>query len=283
MRIQWKSHEGEQREAHRWKKGNSRAVVACIHGMSGSGQQFQPLPENIDGISFCALDLRGQGSDPVKERRGMLLDLDNQLRDMDLFLSAVAKEHAGEPLFLMGESMGALLAAAYAADYATKRKCQVNGLILSVPVVELAKPVPVVLRQIMRFVAKAAPKTRLSPGIFVKSKSLAPKITRDQAYQDSLREKPHHISNFTLRFLVELGDLIEKSQHYAPQIALPTLVLAAGKDCFVRPEQIAAWFKKIPEGDKTLHTYDEAYHLLWHDWDKQVVMADIHRWITDRI
>ena len=283
MRIRWKSHEGEHRDAHRWRKGNSRAVVACIHGMSGSGEQFAPLPQNMDGISFYALDLRGQGSDPVKERRGMLLDLDNQLRDIDLFLAAVAAEHPGESLFLMGESMGALLSAAYAAEYTLNKKLQVNGLILSVPVVELAKPVPGVLRRILRFAAKAAPKARLSPGVFVKSKSLAPKITRDQAYQDSLREKPHHISDFTLRFLVELGDLIEKSQHYAPQIALPTLVLAAGQDCFVRPEQIATWFEKIPEGDKTLHTYAEAYHLLWHDWDKQIVMRDIHRWITDRI
>ena len=283
MRIQWKSHEGEQRDAHRWRKGNSRAVVACIHGMSGSGQQFEPLPENMEGISFYALDLRGQGSDPLETRRGMLLDVENQLRDIDLFLAAVAAEHPGESLFLMGESMGALLAAAYAAEYSTNNKAQVNGLILSVPVVELAKPVPGVLRQIMRLVARAAPKARLSPGIFVKSQSLAPKITRDEAYQKALREKPHHISNFTLRFLVELGDLIEKSQHYASQIGLPTLVLAAGQDCFVRPEQIASWFEKIPEGDKTLHTYAEAYHLLWHDWDKQIVMDDIHQWITDRI
>jgi len=251
--------------------------------MNGSGQQFQPLPENMDGISFYALDLRGQGSDPLEARRGMLLDVESQLRDIDLFLSTVAAEHPGESFFLMGESMGALLAAGYAAEYSAKNKLQVDGLILSVPVVELAKPVPGVLRRIIRMVAKAAPKARLSPGIFVKSKSLAPKLTRDEAYQIALRKKPHHISTFTLRFLVELSDLIEKSKHDAPQIKLPTLVLAAGRDCFVRPEQIASWFEKIPEGDKTLHTYDEAYHLLWHDWDKQIVMGDIHRWITDRI
>jgi alpha-beta hydrolase superfamily lysophospholipase len=85
-----------------------------------------------------------------------------------------------------------------------------------------------------------------------------------------------------MRFLVELGDLIEKSHTFAPAITLPTLVLAAGCDCFVKSTQVEAWFKKIPAGDKTLHIYPEAYHLLWHDWDKDVVIKDIHHWLTSR-
>ncbi|NBS53750.1 MAG: alpha/beta hydrolase, partial [Spartobacteria bacterium] len=32
-----------------------------------------------------------------------------------------------------------------------------------------------------------------------------------------------------------------------------------------------------------LHIYPEAHHLLWHDWDKEAVMSDIHAWLTARI
>jgi len=281
MRIPWKSHDGVEWQAHRWRCEESRGAIVCVHGMSGAGEQFHPLPEKIVGFSFYAMDLRGQGKDPVFERRGVMLDFENQLRDIETFLQTIQREHPDEPIFLMGESMGALLSAAYGARLKNHR-VNLSGLILSVPVVDLATPVPSVVRGLMRFIATLAPKTRLSPGRFVKSKALSPTLTRDRRYQDSLRAQPHQINNFSMRFLVELGDLIEKSHTFAPAITLPTLVLAAGCDCFVKSTQVEAWFKKIPAGDKTLHIYPEAYHLLWHDWDKDVVIKDIHHWLTSR-
>jgi alpha-beta hydrolase superfamily lysophospholipase len=82
--------------------------------------------------------------------------------------------------------------------------------------------------------------------------------------------------------LVELGDLIHHSERLAKGIHSPTLVLAAGKDCFVKPEQIESWFQKIPSPQKTLRHYPDAYHLLWHDWDRDVVVSDIAAWLEER-
>jgi alpha-beta hydrolase superfamily lysophospholipase len=60
------------------------------------------------------------------------------------------------------------------------------------------------------------------------------------------------------------------------------LVLSAGKDCFVKPEQISSWFDRIPSADKTHRLYSDAYHLLWHDWDREMVMSDIEEWLDGR-
>ena len=284
MRIPWKTYDGEERVAHAWKKNGSQAAIACIHGMSGSGEQFHPQPDHMANFSFYALDLRGQGSDPDHSRRGVRLDLESQIRDMEAFLKAVRKEHTEGPVFLMGESMGALLSAAYMAQGRHARDYFVpDGLILSVPVVGLSQPVPPLLRGLLRILGRVAPKARFSPGRFVKSKSLSPQITRDQAYHEALHKKPHHIKNFSLGFLIELGDLIDASDTFASCWDIPTLVLAAGCDCFVKPKQISKWFNKIKAVDKKLHIYPEAYHLLWHDWDKEAVMSDIHDWLTARI
>ena len=284
MRIEWKTFDGEQRIAHAWKKKDSKAAVACIHGMGGSGEEFHPLPHKIDDCSFYALELRGQGCDPVKSRRGVVLDLESQINDIGAFLKAIRLQHPAEPVFLMGESMGALLSAAYMARAAREDLGTVpDGLILSVPVVGLARPVPTILRGLLRLVGTVAPKVRLSTGHFVSKKSQAAQITRDQAYHDALRKKPHHIKDFSLGFLMELGDLIDASESFAPCWDVPTLVLSAGCDCFVQPTQISTWFEKISATDKKLHIYPEAYHLLWHDWDKETVLRDIHVWLTARI
>lgn len=279
MSFPWRTMDGEDRIAHAWRAGESRGVVACVHGLSGSGEQFAPLPERMPGFSFYALDLRGQGSDPVPRRRGMALDLEWQMLDLGAFLGAVEREHPGEPLYLMGESMGSLLAASYAAREGARGKVALAGVVLSVPVVALAREVPGPVRWILRMLGRVFPKARLSPSRFVNGKAVAPPITRDRVYQDSLREKPHHITNFTLGFLVELGELIDASREVARRLELPTLVLAAGQDCFVRVDQIEEWFREIASADKTLRVYPEAYHLLWHDWDRESVVTDLGRWL----
>ena len=220
MRFPWRTHDGEDRVAHAWPAKNPRAVVACIHGMSGSGEQFQPLPERLGRYSFYALDLRGQGSDPVAARRGMRLDLETQLLDLGQFLAALRREHRDKPVFLMGESMGSLLSAAYAAQDALPPEGEIDGVLLSVPVVGLRREVPRFLKTTIALIARHFPEMRLSPSRFVNGQNTAPPLTRDTVYQDSLREKPHHLRGFSLGFLAELGELIDNSHHHARRLQI---------------------------------------------------------------
>ena len=282
MRFPWRTHDGENREAHAWRVENPRAVVACIHGLSGSGEQFHPLPARLGRYSFYALDLRGQGSDPVVARRGMTLDLETQLLDIGRFVAALRRAHEGRPIFLMGESMGALLSTAYAARDTLPREAEIDGVVLSVPVVGLQREVPRFLKTALALLARHFPKARLSPSRFVNGKKIAPPLTRDTEYQESLRKKPHHLRGFSLGFLAELGELIDGSHRLAERLQRPALVLSAGKDCFVKPEQISSWFDRIPSADKTHRLYSDAYHLLWHDWDREMVMSDIEEWLDER-
>jgi acylglycerol lipase len=281
MSFRWRTQDGEDREAHAWPSESCRAVVACVHGLSGSGEQFHPLPERLGAYSFYALDLRGQGRDPVPERRGMALDVEAQMRDIEAFVGALRERHGDTPLFLMGESMGSLLSAAYAGR-AVPESARIDGVVLSVPVVGLRREIPAFVKRALAVMARLLPRTKLPPSRFVNGKSLAPPLTRDAAYQDALREKPHHIRDYSLRFLSELGALIDGSHALAERLDHRVLVLAAGRDCFVRAEQIETWFHRIPSADKTLRHYPEAYHLLWHDWDREAVVEDLRAWLEIR-
>jgi len=40
------------------EKREERTLLACIYGRGGSGEDLNPLPSKIDGVSFYALDLR---------------------------------------------------------------------------------------------------------------------------------------------------------------------------------------------------------------------------------
>lgn len=284
MRFSWTDSSGETRAAHSWAPVDPRAVVACVHGLSGSGSNFSPLAGAIPEVAFHALDLRGQGSDPVEARRGAVLDMKRQRADVRCFVQALKKAHPGKPVFLLGESMGALISAHCAArlDSGVSSEDLVHGVILSVPVVTLRRPVPGPVRVVLRCLGAVVPGLRLPPSRFVNGKSTAPALTRDRAYQDSLARTPHHVKSFTVGFLNELGQVMDSSADAARSLWKRTLVLSAGRDCFVAPEQIAGWFAHIPAVDKTLREYPEAYHLLWHDWDKEQVLEDVRDWILRR-
>lgn len=279
MRFDWKTSDGEERRSLAWRRDSRAGVLACIHGLSGSGEQFGPVAENLAPYSLYAMELRGQGLDPVVARRSMCLDVAAQHRDITDFLAAIRVDHPDEPVYLFGESMGSLLAASFSAAHP---HADVAGLILSVPVVELIHRVPPWLRLAVRAMGRAFPRLKFSPSWFVSHETASPPLTRDREYQASLREKPHYIRVFTLRFLSELGDLIAGSHDAARQVNTPSLVLAAGQDCFVKVPQIERWFGNLASQDKTLKVYDDSYHLLWHDHDRKLVLSDVAAWLHAR-
>ncbi len=263
-----------------WEVPAPRAVVIGVHGLSGAAEQFSPLGHALPRVSLYAVELRGQGNDSNPARRGAILDVPSQLRALDLFIEVVRRKVPGVPIFLLGESMGALLVAAHAAE---RPDSPVAGVIHSVPVVALKTEVPRLVRDGVRWIGRVAPQLRCPPSIFVNGRRFSPPLTRDRAYQDSLRERPHHLRVFTFRFLSELGDLIAASPDTGGRHRKPCLTLAAGKDCFVRAEQIQSWHDTLAAADKTLFVYPDAYHLLWHNWECDRVIADLRAWIDARV
>ena len=265
----------------RWlPEGNSRGTVICVHGLSGAATDFLTLGGVLQkaGLACFALNLRGQGSDPHRPRRGATLDLDDLSRDISSFANAMHSVSDERPLWVCGESMGALILAWMLAGKRFKQP--IAGAIFSVPVVDLIKPTPWIVRQLVRTIASVAPGVRFFPSWFISGKLEPLRVTRDEEYELQVRSAPHYITAFTFRFLHQLGLLIESSAKVAAEMKTPCLVLAAGHDVFLRPEQVRAWFDRLAATDKTFRVYPEAYHLLWNDWDKELVLADIVAWLN---
>ena len=282
MRFNWTAPDGVVFPCERWLPDEKpRGTLVCVHGLSGAASDFFTLGDFVRraGLACFALNLRGQGSDPHRPRRGAVLDLEDISRDVSAFAGAMHGDAEG-PLWVCGESMGALILAWMLAG---KRFAQpVAGAIFSVHVVDLVKPTPWIVRQIVRTIARVAPGLRFFPSWFISGKLEPLKVTRDEEFELRVRSAPHYIPAFTFRFLHQLGRLIEGSAQVAAEMKTPCLVLAAGQDVFLRPEQVRAWFERLGAIDKTFRLYPQAYHLLWNDWDKELVLADILSWLNER-
>lgn len=282
MRFAWTAPDGEVFPCESWAPaGTPRGVLVCVHGMGGAAEEFEPLAAMAAGTDFACygLNLRGQGNDPHPGRRGHYLDVPAMCAEIAAFTREVASRHAGLPVFLCGESMGALLVGQAVAS----RHLAVDGIILSAPVVQLRRPTPRPVREALRLAARLVPAMRFNHSWLVSGKKEKLAVTRDEEHLRRLRAAPHAIRAFSFHFLNAMGDLIASSELMARDLTVPCLVLAAGHDVYLTAEQMRAWFDRIASREKTFRLYEEAYHCLWNDWEREAVLRDIAAWLETRV
>ena len=283
MTFEWTAPDGEVFPCEEWTPPDTpRGVLVCVHGLSGAATDFSTLAAAAAGESFAtlAMNLRGQGWDPRVVRRGAFLDLPVIAVDVAAFVRMAKTRFPSAPIILCGESMGALIVSWTIAQ--GKMDTPVHGLLFSAPVVELKKPSPWHVRMALRVLAVAAPDVRFYPAWFVSGKTEPLRVTRDEEHSKRVRSSPHFIRAYTFRFLQSFGELMEESRTLAARVRVPSLVLAAGQDVFIRPEQVRGWFDCLAAEEKSFRLYPDAYHLLWNDFDREAVLSDIRDWLRAR-
>ena len=75
----------------------------------------------------------------------------------------------------------------------------------------------------------------------------------------------------------------ERLKKECPLITLPVLILHGTLDQATKPSGSQFFYDTAGSRDKTLKLYDGHFHDLLNDIDKEVVMADITRWIDARL
>jgi len=261
--------------------GEVLSRVFVLHGMGASGGEYAPLGEYLAerGTEVHALNFRSGARDPLEGRRGHAFDFGLLREDFILWVDAVC---AGSPLpvFLLGESMGALLAIRFLSE--EKLAARFRGAVLLCPVTGLARPTPVWQKRLLRWVSVIFPRMILKPSVFVSGKKEELVLTSDAEYQNYLRTMPHRIPHYTVRFLAGVDWLMEESHRVAPSVFTPFFLLNGEDDVFIRPNQAREWFEKTGATDRKQTVYKDCNHLLLHEKSTGRVLEDIGRWICGK-
>lgn len=280
MDFEWQAPDGTRFPARSWGDvTDAEAVLVFVHGLGGSIGDLDSLASFLvpKGFVSYAATVRGQGLDPSESRRGTYLEPMQIARDLSAFAAEVHQD--GKPFFLCGESLGALLVAWCMAEDIPLPP--LDGVIFSVPVVTLSRETPLAVRLALRFAARVIPHAKLKPSWFVSGTSQVPQTSRDEEWLALQRRGPQHIPAFSFSVLDGMGRLMEQMPQCGTKIQSRCLVLAAGRDIFIRTDQVKAWYDLLPSKDKTFLEYPEAYHVLWNDFDREAVIRDIHSWLAE--
>jgi alpha-beta hydrolase superfamily lysophospholipase len=113
-------------------EGPPKAIVLVAHGMAEHAARYARFASDLAAHGYAAYvpDQRGHGRTAGGDENLGWAGADGwngMLRDLDLVASQARGQHAGVPLFLLGHSMGSVLAQRFAQLHGA----QLRGLILS--------------------------------------------------------------------------------------------------------------------------------------------------------
>jgi alpha-beta hydrolase superfamily lysophospholipase len=260
-------------------------IVIALHGFCGASIDYENLGKWLikehPTIALYAYDIRGQGLDPVRERRGDIDHPQNWFNDLNTFTALVRKEHPRANIVWQGESMGALiLSNTYRNDTEQGKRPACDAIVITSPVVGIRGDFPVWKKEVVRMIAAVFPATRLSLDTLSGGQKV--QMTATSTHSEQSETNSWHIERHTLRLLVSLNDLIDQMKASAATFRVPTLIVHGGKDYFTDSNDVFSYYQQLSQTpEKKRLFYPEAHHLLMYDVQKDLVIQDIGTWLAD--
>jgi len=247
------------------------AALAVVHGYGEHSGRYRLLAEALvpRGFAVQALDLRGHGRSPG--RRGHIARFGDYVDDALAFAAAVRGEYPDRRVFLLGHSMGGLIAALCAET----RDEGLDGLMLSSPFIQLKIPVSGVKIAAVRVLSRLAPERDVGNPL------QAAQLSHDEAIVRACEADALCHRAATARWGAEVLRAQDAVLAGASRLRLPLLLQYAGADLIADPQAALRLFAAAGSPDKTSHAYTGYYHEIFNEIGRDAVYADLLAWLDD--
>lgn len=259
-----------------YRADSERARMLISHGLGEHAGRYGNVIERVvpKGISVWASDLRGHGRSGGN--RGHVIKFDQYVADLRATVALARSDlPAAMPCFLLGHSLGGLIALAFALQHPDL----FDGLVVSSPCLGMVIKVPPVKKALGSFMS------RVWPGLSMGNELDAAHISRDTAVVSAYESDPLVHDRVSARFFTELMQAIEAVNQQAFALKVPVLMQVAGEDFLVNAESSRLFFDKLTVEDKTLHVYEGMYHEIYNapTEEKKSVLDDLEEWLFKRM
>jgi len=255
-----------------WAAASPRIVMLLVHGLGAHSGRWESLSRFLlqEDIASYAVELRGFGE--TAGPKGHVGSLKVYLDDICGLGEVIRREHPQAKIFLLGESLGGLIAFLLAA----LRPGLFSGLICISPAFK--NKMKGAMKIFVRAYAALLYDRRKQFPVPFDSRM----CTRDPLFQKILDEDPKEYRRASSWFLFVTRLAQIRAGFLKNRIILPTLFLVAGEDLLVDSRASEEIFKGLRVKDKTFIAYPGMYHALSTDLGKEKVFADILKWVRER-
>lgn len=252
---------------------DDRAALLIAHGLGEHSGRYRNLVEAVRPrkISVFAVDHRGfgqsGGSRGCVERFGQYVDGVKTLAEF------AASKMGGKKLFLLGHSMGGLIAIHYALRFPET----IAGVIPSSAALQVSVPIPRIKGALGRFMSGIAPGLTLDNELVPDHLCRDPEVVRDYVNDPLVHRR------ISTRLFTELMTGMDFAHARAAQLRMPLLIFHGTGDKITHPDGSKRFFEAAGSADKTLKFYEGFYHETMNDPGHEQVTKTVADWIDARI
>ena len=258
---------------HKWIPDSPGALLFVLHGIFEHGGRYREVAEylNRNGIGVIAADHYGHGRSGG--RQGYIDSWDHLIDDTDRWVSQLKDQYPDIPCFIMGHSLGGLLA----VSYLNKLKPDFQGVILLSAALKVSRDISPLLQAMAPVLAAMFPKLKT-----IRLDATA--ISRDREVVKDYLEDPYV---YTGKIYAQTGNETLQATKGISSVGhdfkWPVLILHGTADRLTQPEGSQDFYDRIESNDKTINFYEGWYHELLNEPEKDIVFEAIRIWITSRI
>jgi lysophospholipase len=240
-----------------WDAGGAGRQVVLVHGFAEHSGRYGHVAGRLNeaGFNVWALDQRGHGKSLGE--RANIESVGAAVSDLDLFVDLVG----GGPVFMIGHSMGGLVATAYAEEHQDR----LAGLILSGPLLS-APPELLALADLPE----------------VPDLGLADAVSSDPAVVQAYKDDPLvYLGPPPRGFLKAAGQLFEVRDRLG-SLSVPLLIMHGGADVLVSPQALRDVVASVSSDDLTARIWPGLWHEIFNEPQKDAVLDFLVAWLRGR-
>ncbi|MDU8428582.1 bifunctional alpha/beta hydrolase/class I SAM-dependent methyltransferase [Pseudomonas syringae pv. actinidifoliorum] len=250
--------------------GAPRQAVLLFHrGHEHSGRIAHLVDElNLPGFDFFAWDARGHGRSPGA--RGDSPSFATSVRDVQTFVDhlSVTFDIAEENMAVIAQSVGAVIAATWAHDYAPK----IRALVLASPAFKVKLYIP--------FARTGLALLRKFKGnFFVNSYVKARFLSHDPQRIASYDSDPLITKAISVNVLLGLYEAADRVVADAQAIQIPTQLLISGSDFVVHRAPQERFFEQLGSLRKEKHILPGFFHDTLGERDRHLALSRARRFV----
>lgn len=251
-----------------------KAIVIIVHGFGEHIGRYQHVAEHLVANDYAVygLDHRAHGKSEG-EPRAYFNSFDDPVNDLSTYFDQIKAKHPHHKVFMLGHSMGSLITLLFTL----KRQRELAGVISSGTPINLDEQISPMLARIAQFIGRFLPKM---PAVKLDAKLLShdPQVVLDYTqdplvYQGATR----------IHMADEMMKEGQRVREEIIQLRIPMLVLHGGADGICPPSGSQTLFDKVGSPDKGLKIYENLYHEILNEPEKEQILADIITWLNDRV
>ena len=248
----------------RWDAEDPHAIVVIAHGYAEHSGRYDHVGTALAeaGLATWALDHAGHGLSKG-DVRGDVGSVEHAVSDLDDFVLLAAASEPSRPVFLLGHSMGGMLAVAYAEEHQDR----LAGVAVTGPAIVLGEMI-----------------TGLLDLDEIPEVPLGEFVSRDPDVATAYDQDPlNYHGAMPRQVLQEAPARIEAVRSRFGVITVPILAMHGEQDVLAPMQGSIDLIAGVSSGDRTLRIWPSLYHEIFNEPERDRVIGEVIRWITERL